>query len=69
MRQLFIKIYIILILNVVILKNAQSEIFIVAKVNEEIITNLDVDFEKSEFKRETGIPLVKKKTKKNIKTA
>ena len=46
MRQLFIKIYIILILNVVILKNAQSEIFIVAKVNEEIITNLDVDFEK-----------------------
>ena len=46
MRQLFIKIYIILILNVVILKNAQSEIFIVAKVNEEIITNLDIDFEK-----------------------
>ena len=30
----------------VILKNAQSEIFIVAKVNEEIITNLDIDFEK-----------------------
>ena len=30
----------------VILENAQSEIFIVAKVNEEIITNLDVDFEK-----------------------
>ena len=30
----------------VILENAQSEIFIVAKVNEEIITNLDFDFEK-----------------------
>ena len=46
MGQLFLKIYIILILNMVILENAQSEIFIVAKVNEEIITNLDVDFEK-----------------------
>ena len=30
----------------VVLKNAQSEVFIVAKINEEIITNLDVDFEK-----------------------
>ena len=30
----------------VVLKNAQSEIFIVAKINEEIITNLDIDFEK-----------------------
>ena len=30
----------------VILKNVQSEIFIVAEVNEEIITNLDIDFEK-----------------------
>ena len=30
----------------VALKSAQSEIFIVAKVNEEVITNLDVDFEK-----------------------
>ena len=46
MGQLFLKIYIILILNMVVLKNAQSEIFIVAKVNEEIITNLDIDFEK-----------------------
>ena len=46
MRQLILKIYIILILNIVALKSAQSEIFIVAKVNEEIITNLDVDFEK-----------------------
>ena len=46
MRQLILKIYIILILNMVALKSAQSEIFIVAKVNEEVITNLDVDFEK-----------------------
>ena len=46
MRQLILKIYIILILNMVALKSAQSEIFIVAKVNEEIITNLDIDFEK-----------------------
>lgn len=46
MRQLILKIYIILFLNMVALKSAQSEIFIVAKVNEEVITNLDVDFEK-----------------------
>tara|TARA_B100000579_G_scaffold437049_1_gene464964 strand:- start:53 stop:982 length:930 start_codon:yes stop_codon:yes gene_type:complete len=46
MGQLFLKIYIILILNIVVLKNAQSEIFIVANVNEEIITNIDIDFEK-----------------------
>mgnify|MGYP001158402744 FL=1 len=29
----------------------------------------DIEFEKSEFKRETKIPLVKKKSDKNIKTA
>ena len=29
----------------------------------------DIEFEKSEFKRETRIPLVKNKTNKNIKTA
>ena len=46
MRQIFLRIYIILVLNMVVLKTAQSEIFIVAKVNEEIITNLDIDFEK-----------------------
>ena len=46
MRQLILNIYIILILNMVVLKNAQSEIFIVAKVNDEVITNLDIDFEK-----------------------
>ena len=46
MGRLFLKIYIIMILNLVTVKNAQSEIFIVAKVNEEIITNLYIDFEK-----------------------
>ena len=46
MGRLFLKIYIIMTLNLVTVKNAQSEIFIVAKVNEEIITNLDIDFEK-----------------------
>ncbi len=46
MRQLILKIYIILILNMIALQNVQSEIFIVAKVNEEVITNLDIDFEK-----------------------
>ena len=46
MGRLFLKIYIIMILYLVTVKNAQSEIFIVAKVIEEIITNLDVDFEK-----------------------
>ena len=46
MRQIILKIYIILILNMIALQNVQSEIFIVAKVNEEVITNLDIDFEK-----------------------
>ena len=46
MRKFFFKIFLILIFNIVPLKTAYSEIFIVAKVNEEIITNLDLDFEK-----------------------
>ena len=29
----------------------------------------DIEFEKKEFKRVAGIPLAKKKSKKNIKTA
>ena len=36
---------------------------------DRIKSKEDVEFEKSEFKRETRIPLVKKKTNKNIKTA
>ena len=46
MRKFFFKIYLILILNIVTLNTAYSEIYIIAKINEEIITNLDLDFEK-----------------------
>ena len=46
MKKFFFKICIILILNIVPLKNVHSEVFIVAKINQEIITNIDVDFEK-----------------------
>ena len=46
MRKFFLKIYFILILSIFPLKTAYSEIFIVAKINEEIITNLDLEFEK-----------------------
>ena len=46
MRKFLFKIYFVLILSIVTLKTAYSEIFIVAKINEEIITNLDLDFEK-----------------------
>ena len=46
MIKVFFKIYFVLILSIVPLKTAYSEIFIVAKINEEIITNLDLDFEK-----------------------
>ena len=46
MKKFFLKICIILILNIVPLKIVYSEVFIVAKVNQEIITNIDVDFEK-----------------------
>ena len=46
MRKFFLKIYFILILSIFPLKTAYSEIFIIAKINEEIITNLDLEFEK-----------------------
>ena len=46
MRKFFFKIYFVFILSIVPLKTVYSEIFIVAKINEEIITNLDLDFEK-----------------------
>lgn len=46
MKKFFLKICIILILNILPLKIALSDVFIVAKVNQEIITNIDVDFEK-----------------------
>ena len=46
MRKFFFRISIILILNMTPLKVVYSDVFIVAKVNQEIITNIDVDFEK-----------------------
>ena len=46
MRLAFLKICIFLILNIIHLKTVNSEIFIIAKINQEIITNVDLDFEK-----------------------
>ena len=46
MRKFFFQIYVILILSIAPLKIAYCEVFIVAKINEEIITNIDLDFEK-----------------------
>ena len=46
MEKFFLKICIFLILYIIPLKSVYSDVFIVAKVNQEIITNIDVDFEK-----------------------
>mgnify|MGYP001410442649 CR=1 FL=1 len=46
MVKYFLKVCIILIFNITPLKTAFCEVFIIAKVNQEIITNIDVDFEK-----------------------
>ncbi len=46
MKKLFIEIYIILLIILGPFKSAYCDIFIVAKVNQEIITNVDLDFEK-----------------------
>ena len=46
MEKFFLKICIFLIINIIPLKSVYSDVFIVAKVNQEIITNIDVDFEK-----------------------
>ena len=46
MKKFFVKICIVLILSIAPLKIVYSEVFIVAKVNQEIITNIDVNFEK-----------------------
>ncbi len=46
MRQFLLKILIVLIFNSIFLKTTFSEVFIVAKVNQDIITNIDVEFEK-----------------------
>ena len=46
MKRLFLKIYLILFINIIALNSVLSEVFIIAKVNQEIITNIDIDFEK-----------------------
>ena len=46
MKKFFFKICIIFILNIIPIKIVYSDVFIVAKVNQEIITNVDVNFEK-----------------------
>ena len=46
MRKFFFKIYLVSIFIMIPLKVAYCEVFIVAKVNQEIITNIDLDFEK-----------------------
>ena len=46
MKKVFFKICIILILNMIPFKIVYSDVFIVAKINQEIITNIDVNFEK-----------------------
>ena len=46
MKRLFLKIYLILFINIITLNSVLSEVFIIAKVNQEIITNIDIDFEK-----------------------
>ncbi len=46
MKKFFLKINIILILSIIPIKIAYCNVFIVAKVNQEIITNVDLDFEK-----------------------
>ena len=45
MRLILLKIYFFLILTIVPYKTANCEVFIVAKINQEIITNIDLNFE------------------------
>ena len=45
MKKIFLKIYIVFILNIVPIQ-AFCEVYVVAKINQEIITNVDLDFEK-----------------------
>ena len=46
MKQFFLKIYIYFFLSIIPLKMAYCEVFIVAEVNQEVITNIDLNFEK-----------------------
>ncbi len=46
MKQFLLNIYLILFINMISWSPALSDVFIIAKVNQEIITNIDIDFEK-----------------------
>ena len=46
MKKFFFNFYIIFIINLIPLKTVYCEVFIVAQVNNEIITNVDLNFEK-----------------------
>ncbi len=46
MKQFFLKIYLILILSIIPFKPVYCEVFIIAKIDQEVITNVDLDFEK-----------------------
>ena len=46
MNYFFSKIFIILYLSFFSFSSVLSDVFIVAKVNQEIITNIDIEFEK-----------------------
>ena len=46
MRQFFFKICFFFSISVLPLKIAYSEVFIVAEINQEVITNIDLNFEK-----------------------
>ena len=46
MNYFFTKVFIILYLSFFSFSNVLSEVFIIAKVNQEIITNIDLEFEK-----------------------
>ena len=47
MNYFFTKIFIILYLSFFSFSSVLSDVFIVAKVNQEIITNIDLEFEKN----------------------
>tara|TARA_E500000178_G_scaffold340803_1_gene383973 strand:+ start:4566 stop:5495 length:930 start_codon:yes stop_codon:yes gene_type:complete len=46
MRRVFLKVLVFFFIYIIPLKTANCEVFIVAKVNQKIITNVDLDFEK-----------------------
>ncbi len=46
MKQFFLKINIIFLLIIIPFKVVYCDVFIIAKVNQEILTNIDLDFEK-----------------------